>query len=97
MYSFALQLDRNNASLREKFDRMVGQPSGPTFTGHAAQSRRSRSGRGAAPVSAEQKKLAATLGIINGIGGALVASMLAVVASTDSALPRRVAYLDWPP
>ena len=38
MYSFALQLDRNNASLREKFDRMVGQPSGPTFTGHAAQS-----------------------------------------------------------
>jgi curved DNA-binding protein CbpA len=40
MYSFAVQLDRNNRDAQEKLDRIVGRPSGATMAGSAARARR---------------------------------------------------------
>lgn len=44
MYSYALQLDRNNRSLQLKFDRLLGKPSQPTFSENASR----RANRGSA-------------------------------------------------
>src|SRR2546421_740657 len=35
MYSYALQLDRGRRSVQLKFDKLVGQRSGPMMAGHA--------------------------------------------------------------
>lgn len=42
MYSYALQLDRSNRDVQMKFDRLVGQKSGPTMAGSAARAARHR-------------------------------------------------------
>ncbi len=95
MYSYALQLDRNNAALREKFDKLVGQPTGPTMSGRAASSYRSRSAGSRSQGSPVEKRLAATLAVINGIGGVLVACMLALVAMSEVKLAETPIYIGW--
>jgi 4-hydroxybenzoate polyprenyltransferase len=97
MYSYALQLNRNNRALREKFDRLVGQQTGPTFANREADTRRARSRYSRKPQSPVEKKLAITLAVINGVGGALVACMLAAVAITEATLARGPVYLEWAP
>ena len=97
MYSFALQLDRNNPTLREKFDRLVGQPTGPTMSGRAAASQRSRSSRSRGSPSPVDRQLAATRMIVNSIGGVLVACMLALVATSEIRLAQSPIYIEWEP
>jgi hypothetical protein len=48
MYSYALQLDRSNHDVQRKFDRLVGQKSGPTMSGSAARASRHRPNPGKA-------------------------------------------------
>ena len=94
MYSYALQLDRNNRGLREKFDKLVGERTGPTMSGRAAASVRSKSTSVRSPI---KRKLANTRAVINGMGAALVGTMLAVVAISDARLAASPIYLEWAP
>ncbi len=94
MYSFALQLDRTNARIRAKFDKLTGQQSGPTMAGRAAQSSRSMfrsAGASERPFLRGQNRLILT-GILFGI-----ASFLLLAAAEQSAAAPGFNPFDWHP
>jgi curved DNA-binding protein CbpA len=82
MYSYALQLDRSNASVRSKFDKLVGQRSGPTMAGHAARSSRGLHRHHQPVLGSDQARLVAS-GILIGT----ITLLLLAVASLPEAVP----------
>lgn len=81
MYSYALQLDRNNPELRQKFDRLVGQSSGPTMAGHAAWASRQR---GPARKKGGTGTALTTRVIVGATGSSLVGGLAALVAREEN-------------
>jgi len=72
MYSYALQLDRSNRDVQLKFDKLVGQRSGPTMAGTAARS--SRPGARVAAAATRPSSIVATLIGVLALGVLLFAS-----------------------
>ncbi len=81
MYSYSLQLDRSNASVRGKFDKLVGRPSGPTMAGHAARSSRGFQRHHKSVPGADQARLVASGVLI----GSTTFLLLAVASLPDAA------------
>lgn len=94
MYSFAMQLDRTNASVRSKFDRLVGQQSGPTMAGHAARS--SRPTFRSAPSSETPFLRGNNRLILTGILFGIASFLLLAVAEQSAAAPGFNPF-DWHP
>lgn len=98
MYSFALQLDPSNRSVRVKFDRLVGQPSGPTMAGHAARTSRAPGGR-RAPTDRGRGAAGVTpsRALVNGIGAGLVAFLLIVLGLSREPAATGALIVGWDP
>jgi len=96
MYSFALQLDRRNRSAQAKFDRLVGQSSGPTMAGHAARTSR-QSGRRASTGMPIGSPTTPTYALIHGLGIGLFAFLLIVVGAFSEPPATSALFLGWDP
>jgi curved DNA-binding protein CbpA len=76
MYSYVLQLDRSNSSVREKFDKLVGKPSGPTMAGNAASSAKRNAFKSSQSRSASQGAYSQGVVTVAGLGLFIMSLML---------------------
>jgi len=92
-YSLAIQLDRANRSAQEKFDRLVGQPSGPTLSGRAAAARRAARPAPSSGRTAPSGDRARALG--TAVGLAALALLIGRAAWADNPPATGVNVLEW--
>jgi curved DNA-binding protein CbpA len=96
MYSYAIQLDRSNRHVQEKFDRLTGQTSGPKMAGNA-----SRAARSAGPVRSSSASVRTSESgspqrvVVSVLGIFLLLFLLGFVAREHTAAPTSAWLVDW--